>query len=130
MNRIKNHPILDVKEKKEIVFYFEGNPLKAYEEEVISSALFANGIKIFSYHKKDTAPQGIFCANGQCAQCSVVADGRVVKACVSKVKESMKIETLKGAAKINLKEETSFNYSSIEEIDTDVLIIGGGPSGM
>ncbi len=130
MNRIKNHPILDVKEKKEIVFYFEGNPLKAYEDEVISSALFANGIKIFSYHKKDTAPQGIFCANGQCAQCSVVADGRVVKACVSKLKEGMKIDTLKGAAKINLKEETSFNYSSIEEIDTDVLIIGGGPSGM
>lgn len=130
MNRIKSHPVLDVKEREEITFYFEGNPLKAFKDEVISSALFANGIKIFSYHKKDMAPQGIFCANGQCAQCSVVANGRVVKACVTKIEENMKIETLKGVAKININDEKRLDYSSIEEIETDVLIVGAGPSGM
>ena len=130
MNRIISHPIIDIEERKKIKFYFEGNPLEAYEDEVISSALIANGIKIFNYHKKDMAPQGIFCANGQCAQCSVICDGKVVKACVTKIKEGMKIETIKGVAKLNLNNFNDLNYSSIEEIDADVLIVGGGPSGM
>lgn len=132
MYRIENHPIIDKDERKEIPFYFEGKRLFAKEGEVISSALIANGIKIFSYHKKDSSPQGIFCANGQCAQCSVVADGMVVKACITQIKENMNIETLKGVGKINLKLEHDFklSYSKIDEIDVDVLIVGGGPSGL
>ncbi len=111
MNRIKSHPIIEINENKEkITFYFDGKALEAYEDEVISSALIANGINIFSYHKKDNSPQGIFCANGQCAQCSVIADGIVVKACITKVKNNMNVQTLRGAAKLNLKEEKNFSY--------------------
>ena len=44
---------------------------------------FANGVRTFGHHHKDGAPQGIFCANGQCAQCSVVADGLPVKSCMA-----------------------------------------------
>ncbi|NLH38579.1 MAG: FAD-dependent oxidoreductase [Elusimicrobia bacterium] len=130
MNRIQSHPVLDVPQKKEIKFYFDDKELVGYEDEMISSALFANGIKIFSYHRKDNSPQGIFCANGQCSQCSVVADNMVVKACITKIKEGMRIQTLKGLRKLNIEKDIHFNYSKIEEIETDVLIIGGGPSGL
>lgn len=129
MNRIKTHPIIDVVEKKKVKFIFEGREYEGYEDEPISSALIANGIKIFSYHKKDGYPQGIFCANGQCAQCSVVVDGKVVKACITPLKNGAVIETLKGVAKIYYKKE-NIEYSKISEIDIDVLIVGGGPSGM
>ncbi|MEW5950985.1 MAG: 2Fe-2S iron-sulfur cluster-binding protein [Elusimicrobiota bacterium] len=131
MNRIKKHPVLEIKERKEIKFYFDGQEIKAFEGEMLSSALFAAGIKIFSYHKKDSAPQGIFCANGQCAQCSVIADGKVVKACVTAVKENMKVQTLRGAAPVSCdKSDKKLSFSKIEEIDTDVLILGAGPSGL
>jgi sarcosine oxidase subunit alpha len=129
--RISEHPIIDInKNRKKFEFYFEGKKMGAFEDEVISSALYANGIKIFSYHKKDGSPQGIFCANGQCAQCSVVADGVVVKACITKIKEGMDIKTLKGVAKLKDYDYSKMEFYSIQEIETDVLIVGGGPSGM
>ena len=92
--------MLEPEEKKRLRFTFEGRELEALEDEVISSALFASGVKIFSYHKKDGSPQGIFCANGQCAQCTVIADGLPVKACVAKVKEGMKVAALNGLPKM------------------------------
>jgi len=129
--RISEHPIIDInKNRKKVEFYFEGKKMSAFEDEVISSALYANDIKIFSYHKKDGSPQGIFCANGQCAQCSVIADGVVVKACITKIKEGMDIKTLKGVAKLKDYDSSKMEFSSIQEIETDVLIVGGGPSGM
>ncbi len=121
--------ILPVKTGEKIKFSFDGKPFYAYKGEIISSALFANGIKIFSHHHKDKSPQGIFCANGQCSQCAVIADGLAVKACVTEIKDGMRIETLKGLPEIpELKEEGKFG--EVEEIETDVLIIGGGPSGL
>ncbi|MGC9070521.1 MAG: FAD-dependent oxidoreductase [Elusimicrobiales bacterium] len=129
MERIKKHPIIDITERKEVEFYFDGKRYIGYEGEAVSSALIANGINIFSYHKKDSVPQGIFCANGQCAQCSVVIDGRVLKACITPLHKGMNIETLRGAAKVKPVKK-DFTYSKIEEIETDVLVVGGGPSGM
>jgi sarcosine oxidase subunit alpha len=75
MNRITEHPVLEVRGEANVPFYFNGDKLLAKEGEVITSALFANGIDVFGHHVKDRSPQGIFCANGQCAQCLVVADG-------------------------------------------------------
>jgi NADPH-dependent 2,4-dienoyl-CoA reductase/sulfur reductase-like enzyme/Fe-S-cluster-containing hydrogenase component 2/bacterioferritin-associated ferredoxin len=129
MERLTHHPILPIEEKKKIRFTFEGRGLEALEDEVISSALFANGIKIFSEHKKDASPQGIFCANGQCAQCSVMADGLSVKACVTKVREGMAVSPLKGAPNLP-KAACVQEFGRAEELDADVLIIGGGPSGL
>lgn len=130
MYRIEKHPVVDIVERKKIPFYFEGQKLYALEGEVISSALIANGIKIFSYHKKDNFPQGIYCANGQCAQCSVIADNKVVKACVTRVKEGMKVERLRGVGKIDISVKDKPEFNRVEEIETDVLIVGGGPSGL
>lgn len=132
MNRIEKHPVLEVREKKEIKFIFDGREFSALEGEMLSSALFANGIRIFGYHKKDGAPQGIFCANGQCAQCSVIANGRAVKACVTPVEAGMDVRPLKGKAVLSFdgKGEIRNAFERIEEIDVDVLVVGAGPSGL
>ena len=129
MERIIQHPVLETEEKKKLRFTFEGRELEALEGEVISSALFASGIKIFSYHKKDRSPQGIFCANGQCAQCTVIADGLPVKACVTKVKEGMKVAALSGLPKMP-RAACVIEFGRVEEIEVDALIAGGGPSGL
>jgi len=129
MERITQHVILPIEEKKKIKFTFSGHSYEALEGEVISSALFANSIKIFSEHKKDGSPQGIFCANGQCAQCTVIADGLPVKACVAKVREGMVLSPLKGSPKLPAVACVQA-FGRAEELDADVLIIGGGPSGL
>ena len=47
-NRIKEHPIVHVIEREELVFYWQKQPMKAKKGEMLASALIANGIKIFS----------------------------------------------------------------------------------
>ena len=96
MSRIEKHPILSIGLRREIPFTFDGKKYLAQEGEVISSALLAQGISILGRHYKDAAPQGIFCANGQCAQCMVIADGCPVKACLTVVKPGMTVEPCRG----------------------------------
>ena len=130
VQRLTSHPILPVPEKKSITFFFNGKKYQALEGEVISSALFSNNIKIFGHHHRDGSPQGIFCANGQCAQCTVIADNLPVKACMVAVTEGMKIvpcDDLPGLPEVS---ETSQKFREITEVACDVLIIGAGPSGM
>lgn len=130
-NRLYKHPILSIPEKPLFKFFWNGQELTAREGETIASALMANGIRIFSYHHKDGAPQGIFCANGQCAQCLVLADGYPVKACMEIIKPGMKIRPLIGLPELpSVDPETPLNFRQVREIETSVLIIGGGPAGL
>ncbi|MCK5585374.1 FAD-dependent oxidoreductase, partial [Candidatus Bipolaricaulota bacterium] len=70
-----------------------------------------------------------FCANGQCSQCMVIADGVPVKACMTPTTPNMIVESMK---ELPVLPETSEVPAMVETeiIDVDVLIIGGGPAGM
>lgn len=129
MKRIEYHPILEVKERNKIPFYWNGSRLEAYENEMIASALIANGIYIFGHHPKDGSPQGIFCANGQCSQCTVIANGLPVKACMTKVEKNMIVESCEGLPTLPEVVERP-EFKPVPEVETEVLIIGGGPAGL
>lgn len=94
--RIQSHPILPIPQREAISFTWQGKTLQGYADETIAAALFANGIRVFGYHPKDGSPQGIFCANGQCAQCTVIADGLAVKACMTLLRPGMNVQPLSG----------------------------------
>jgi len=127
--RIEKHPVLSIPETRKIFFYWNGQKLEANEGEVISSALFANGIHVFGHHAKDSSAQGMFCANGQCAQCAVIANGVSVKSCMTKVEENMIVESIEGLPELAVTVD-DIKFSDIKEIETDVLIVGGGPAGL
>ncbi len=130
-SRIKKHPILSIDEtSKYVTFTFNEQELKAKAGEMISSALFAHGIHIFGHHSKDNSPQGMFCANGQCAQCLVIADGIPVKSCITPVAEGMKVKSLEGLPELLKDDEVVKSGGNVPIVDTQVLIIGGGPAGM
>jgi sarcosine oxidase subunit alpha len=130
MSRIEEHPILEVTGKATVPFYFDGKRLLARPREVISSALFANGIDIFGHHFKDGSPQGIFCANGQCAQCLVMADGIPVKGCMTLVREGMKVTACDSVPELPAADARARGLTPIRVLGVDVLIIGGGPAGI
>ena len=97
--------------------------------ETVASALFANGVRTFGHHPRDGAPQGIFCANGQCAQCLVLADGKPVKACMELVRHGMQVEPVDGLPELPPVDRAP-QMREIDQIGVPVLIIGGGPAGL
>ena len=127
--RIERHPILPVLEREDILFTFNGMPLQAKKGEMISSALIANGINVFGHHHKDGSAQGIFCANGQCAKCTVIVDGIAIKSCMTEVTPGMEVHSAEGLPELPEDGENP-KRDAIEELETEVLIIGGGPSGL
>ncbi len=127
--RITQHPILPIPERQEIEFFWKHDPYRAFEGETISAALFANGIRIFGHHHKDGSPQGIFCANGQCSQCMVLADGKPVKSCMELICAGAHINPVDGLTELPPIEKP-VEIKPVENIETPVLILGGGPAGM
>ncbi len=130
VNRITDHPILPIPERKTVSFTWKGERYEAFDGEVISSALFAHDIKIFGHHSSDGSPQGIFCANGQCAQCTVIADGFPVKACMIPVKEGMVINPCEGLPELPETDSAKSDFKEVPVVHCDVLVIGAGPSGV
>ncbi len=129
MENIKEHPILEIPERKKIFFTFDGKELIGFEGMVISSALFLNKIKIFGHHVKDDSPQGMFCANGQCSQCNVIVNSIPVKACMTPLEKGMIIESCNGLPELPaIDHPVCVGNSDI--IDTEVLVIGAGPAGL
>ncbi len=130
MNRITSHPVIDAPgPRTEASFAFDGEAMTGYEGEAVSSALFANGVKRFSEHRKGGAPQGIFCANGQCSQCNVLVDGVVRKACVTALRAGMDVRTVHGVPALKAADEPA-QEKRVETLRAEVLVIGGGPSGL
>jgi NADPH-dependent 2,4-dienoyl-CoA reductase/sulfur reductase-like enzyme/Fe-S-cluster-containing hydrogenase component 2 len=127
--RIKKHPILTPVNTGFISFTFDGKEMKARCGEVISSALFAHGIHGFKRHQRDGALQGIYCANGQCGQCLVLAEGVPVKACITPVVKGMDVRTIDGLPDLP-SDDSPEAPTDIQIRDVEVLIVGAGPSGL
>lgn len=128
-HRITQHPILPVRPVEEIDIHWQNQPLRAHSGETISAALFANGIRVFGHHPKDGSPQGIFCANGQCSQCMVMANGKPVKACMEVVKPGMQLQPMDDLPVLPVEKKAPIT-GEIPILNIPVLIIGGGPSGL
>jgi len=136
--RIHDHPILSrqpVADSGEpgpcdVGFFWKDTPLHAKAGEMLSSALFAHGIRTFGHHHRDGAPQGIYCANGQCAQCLVIVDGIPAKACMTSVRDGMRVQPVNGLPELPLAEPSHAGTTPRPAIRVPVMIIGGGPAGM
>jgi sarcosine oxidase subunit alpha len=131
--RIDKHPILPIPSREKFAFSWRGRTLEAMEGETIAAALFAGGVRIFGHHAKDGAPQGIFCANGQCSQCLVLADGKPVKSCMELIRPGMRVEPVDGLPvlpEVGSGDDPSERFKDIEEVRVPVLVIGGGPAGL
>ncbi len=126
--RICRHPVLPVPEGRWVRFTFNGRDMMGKEGEMVSSAVFAGGERIFGHHHKDGGAQGLFCANGQCSQCTLIIDGIPLKSCIVPLAEGMEVRTVEGLPELEFAAPPAVDPP--ETVETDVLIIGAGPSGM
>jgi len=127
--RIEEHPILRSVAARKVPLYWKGRELVAHDGETIAATLFAHGIRTFGKHPRDGSPQGIFCANGQCAQCLVLANGVPVKACMTPVRAGLHVVPLENLPTLPATDRVP-PLHDIETIAIPVLILGGGPAGM
>jgi NADPH-dependent 2,4-dienoyl-CoA reductase/sulfur reductase-like enzyme/Fe-S-cluster-containing hydrogenase component 2/bacterioferritin-associated ferredoxin len=127
--RILQHPVLEIPRGEQVPFTWNGEELQGREGEALSSALFANGVQVFGHHEKDGSPQGLFCANGQCSQCLVMADGLPVKSCMVPLTPGVQVESVEGLPTIPI-EDRPPAFQDIPTREVSVLIIGGGPAGL
>jgi predicted molibdopterin-dependent oxidoreductase YjgC len=93
--RIREHPVLaDLAERQEIDIYINGEPSRACLGDTVAAALWARGIRRFRVTRRFHEPRGPFCFIGRCTDCEVTVDGNPrVKACITAVREGMRIET-------------------------------------
>ena len=98
--RIKEHPILGVQEKGELVkFTFDGKEMEGYEGEPIAVALKAAGVMVHRYTQKEHKPRGIFCAIGRCTDCVMVVNGEPnIRTCITPLAAGMDVRTQYGVS--------------------------------
>lgn len=124
--RIRTHPILGFKRGKEITIFFEGKPLRAFEGESLAAAIYAAGIDLFRLSPTLKRPRAVFCMVGKCGSCIVRVNGIPTRSCVTPAEENMRVERISDLPEASKYEKRLAN----EELDIDVLIVGGGPAGM
>ncbi len=127
--RILEHPVLPVVPGETVSFYWNGQPYTGRKGEALSSALVAAGVAAFGRNVHDHTPQGIYCANGQCSKCLVIANGQPVKSCMTPLGANMVVTSADELPELPELEKPPV-LADIPEVDTDVLIIGGGPAGL
>jgi sarcosine oxidase, subunit alpha len=73
--RLKNLPTLRVDPGIKIPFKYRGKRYHGMAGDSIASALYANGIRIFSRSLKYHRPRGLYSLNGECSNCLMQVDG-------------------------------------------------------
>lgn len=71
-----------------------GRVVQAYEGELVSTVLLAEGISTFARKHATGKPSGIYCGMGVCYECLVTVDGVPnTRACQTYAADRMAIET-------------------------------------
>jgi len=84
-------------QKKEVVFFFEGKKLTAFDGETIASALLRSGEIFFREAKKNNF-RGPYCMIGICFECLVDVDQmQSLQSCQVIVKNNMQVKRHKNS---------------------------------
>ena len=71
---------------------FEGKNVEIQPGDSLASALYRDGVRVFSRSFKYHRPRGLYCMSGDCPNCLVTVDGEVnIRACMCEAKDGMKV---------------------------------------
>ena len=73
-------------------FTFAGRPVQAKAGDTVAMALWAAGERVLRQSSRDGAPRGVLCNMGICYECLVVIDGVTTRACMTLVRDGLRVE--------------------------------------
>jgi len=83
-----------VKRGKPIELKVDGRRVQAFDGELVSTVLLAEGISIFGRKHETGRPSGIYCGMGVCYECLVTVNGVPnTRACQTFATQNMVVET-------------------------------------
>jgi len=94
MNHRLSGPTLRINPARDIQFRYLGQPMQGVAGDTVATALYANGIRIFSRSFKYHRPRGFYSMDGESSNCLVEINGIPnVKAEITLLREGMDIKT-------------------------------------
>ena len=93
MNRLKHLPTLRIDPAETRRFRYRGKTLEGLAGDTVASALFANGVRVFSRSLKYHRPRGLYSLDGECSNTMMAVDGEPnVRTETTWLEEGMTIE--------------------------------------
>ncbi len=75
MPRLKDLPTLKIHPAREMSMTYRGRRYRGLAGDSIATALYANGVRIFSRSLKYHRPRGLYSLDGECSNCLMEVDG-------------------------------------------------------
>lgn len=127
MNKIEQHPILEIPKSEKVIFEYNGKKVEGYKGYTIAAALHQAGFPVHS-HSLDKRERSLNCGIGKCGACEMLVDGVVRRICITKVDNVKKVEEI---SRNYFPEANPIDKSQELKIyKTQVAIIGAGPAGL
>lgn len=126
MEKIINHPILEIKETEKTTFNFNGKEVAGEKGFTIAAALHQAGYPIHSHSLKDRE-RSLECGIGKCGACEMLVDGKIKRICIAKVDG---VSEVKEISKEYVPHIEEINENPFKIYKTTVAIIGAGPAGL
>jgi sarcosine oxidase subunit alpha len=93
MNRLAERRGELIDRGRAVTFTWRGRTVEGLVGDTVASALYADGIRVFSRSFKYHRPRGLLCCGGQCPNCLVQVDGDpAVRACMTPIEDGMQVE--------------------------------------
>lgn len=93
MARLPKAPSQRIDRNREIQFLYRGNPMKGLAGDTIASALYAEGVRIFSRSMKYHRPRGLYNLDGWSANCLMSVDGEPnIRSCKTPLRQGMVVK--------------------------------------
>ena len=93
IQRLKDLPTLKIDPAAELSLTYRGKRYRGMAGDSIATALYANGVRIFSRSLKYHRPRGLYSLDGECSNCLMEVDGVPnVRSEVIRLKEGMTVK--------------------------------------
>ena len=93
-SRLEPQPGEAIDRSTPVEFDFDGRRIRAFHGDTVASALYAQGIRVFSRSFKYHRPRGLLCCSGNCPNCLVtVGDEPNVRACTRAVEPGLQVRS-------------------------------------
>ena len=93
-SRLEPQPGEQIDRSEAVQFQFNGRETGGFRGDTIASALYADGIRVFSRSFKYHRPRGLLCCSGNCPNCLVtVGDEPNVRACTRAIEPGLEVRS-------------------------------------